>query len=236
MYYSRLKAAKMRSFKEKTMIKNIYLLIILSIFIFGCAMAPESYDSFSYRDSDFNQTNVTISDKGLTQEQILSILSTRFPPENTVSIAAIFLYRYNSYSTNNNGLSYYIMHKGRNINNVEKFVPIPRIFIPQRLTFDIIQDLGIRSLCEYTLIFYNNSNRSMTFSQWIRGEFKFESDIEFSIIDNQTTAIIASDRLYSSVIKKRETLSSKDIEEAEDEIYTLQANLLAEKLNILFNK
>jgi hypothetical protein len=70
----------------------------------------------------------------------------------------------------------------------------------------------------------------------LSGEYKFESDIEFSLIDNQTTAIIASDRLYSSIIKKRTLLSSQDIEEAEDEIYTLQAKLLTEKLNILFNK
>jgi hypothetical protein len=73
----------------------------------------------------------------------------------------------------------------------------------------------------------------MTFFQWITGEFKFESDIEFSLIDNQTTAIIASDRLYSSILKKGR--SEKEIEEAEDEIYNLQAKLLTEKLNILFN-
>jgi hypothetical protein len=126
------------------------------------------------------------------------------------------------------------MNARKNITYVEKFAPVPRIFIPQKLTFEIIQELGIRSLCEYTLIFYSNSNRSMTFSQFMHGEFKFESDIEFSLIDNQTTAIIASDRLYSSVIKKRQLLSDKDIEEAEDEIYTLQANLLSEKLNKLF--
>jgi hypothetical protein len=126
------------------------------------------------------------------------------------------------------------MSQGKNVNNVEKFVPIPRIFIPQKLTFDVIQDLGVRSLCEYTVIFYNNSNKSMSFSQFFKGEFKFESDIEFSLIDNQTTAIIASDRLYSSIIKKRDFLGSRDIEEAEDEIYTLQAKLLADKLNNLF--
>jgi hypothetical protein len=210
-------------------------LLIISLLYVGCAMAPSSYDSFSYRESNFNETNVTISEKGLSSDQISSILSTKFPPNNTVSLAVIFLFIYTSYSANNNGLSYYIMNKGKNINNVEKFVPIPRIFIPRNLSFDIIQDLGIRSLCEYTLIFYNNSNKTMTFSQWIRGEFKFESDIEFSLIDNQTTAIIASDRLYSSMIKKRESLSSNDIEEAEDEIYTLQAELLAEKLNVLFS-
>jgi hypothetical protein len=127
------------------------------------------------------------------------------------------------------------MNEGKNIHNVEKFVPIHRIFIPPKITFDNIQELGIRSLCEYTLLFYNNSNKSMTFSQFIRGEFKFESDIEFSLIDNQTTAVIASDRLYSSIIKKRDFLNSNDIEEAEAEIYTLQAKLLAEKLNRLFN-
>jgi hypothetical protein len=51
----------------------------------------------------------------------------------------------------------------------------------------------------------------MTFKQFISGEFKFESDTEFSLIDNQTTAIIASDRLYSSLIKKRQLLRDEDL-------------------------
>jgi hypothetical protein len=179
---------------------------------------------------------VTISEKGLSAEQINSILATGFPPGKTVSLAVIFLYNYSSYGARNNGLSYYIMNEGKNINGVEKFVPIPRIFIPSKLSFTNIQELGIRSLCEYTLIFYNDSNKTMTFSQFMSGEFKFESDIEFSLIDNQTTAIIASDRLYSSIIKKQRFLSDEDIEEAEDEIYTLQAKLLTEKLISLFSK
>ncbi|MDR0316174.1 MAG: hypothetical protein LBH97_04660 [Treponema sp.] len=215
--------------------KYIFLTVLL-IVLLGCSSAPPAYNTFSSRESEFTQTDLAISERGLTQEQIRSILSTRFPPENTVSIAVIFLNGFNTRSINNSGLPFYIMNQGRKINSVEKFVPIPRIFIPGRLTFDIIQDLGIRSLCEYTLIFYSNSYRSMTFSQWVSGEFKFESDIEFSLIDNQTTAIIASDRLYSSIIKKRTLLSDSDIEEAEDEIYTLQANLLAEKMNVLFAK
>ncbi|MDR1419173.1 MAG: hypothetical protein LBI86_02245 [Treponema sp.] len=207
---------------------------ILSFVFIGCAAAPPSYDSFTYRTNDFTETNVAISEKGLSQEIIGAILSTKFPPENKVSIAVIFLYQYNSYNAGNSGLSYYIMNEGKNITHVEKFAPVPRIFIPQKITFEVIQELGIRSLCEYTLIFYNNSNRSRNFSQFVHGEFQFESDIEFSLIDNQTTAIIASDRLYSTVIKKRQLLSDKDIEEAEDEIYTLQAKLLSEKLNALF--
>ncbi|MCL2094123.1 MAG: hypothetical protein FWH12_08020 [Treponema sp.] len=211
--------------------KFLPLIVLLMI---GCAMAPSSYDSFSYRESDFNISNVTVSERGLTQEQIASILSTRFPPDNEVSIAVIFLQNLPSRYANVNDLSYYIMEQGRAINNVEKFVPIPRIFIPRNLTFDVIQDLGIRSLCEYTLIFYNSSGRSMTFSQLLRGEYRFVSDIEFSLIDNQTTAIIASDRLYTSIIQRRDVWQGTDMEEAEHEVYSLQAALLAEKLNELF--
>jgi hypothetical protein len=214
---------------------NVFFPIIFLIFS-GCAMAPKDYDSFSARESEFVKTDLSISEKGLTQEQIRTILSTKFPPQRTVSVAVVFLSGFNTRSINNRGLAFYIMNQGKNINNIEKFVPIPRIFIPKALTFDIIQDLGIRSLCEYTLIFYSNSYRSMNFAQWIKGEFKFESDMEFLLIDNQTTAIIASDRLYSSIIKERTYLSDNDIEEAENEIYTLQAKLLAEKMNVLFVK
>ena len=217
--------------------KASFFLIVLAIILIGCASyAPESYDSFSQRTGDFYVTSLAVSESGLSREMMEIILSTKFPADNDVSIAVIFLNNYSSYNANNNGLPYYIMSQGKNINYVEKLVPVPRIFIPRNLTFDTIQELGIRNLCEYTLIFYSTSSRSMTFSQWLNGEFKFESDIEFSLIDNQTTAIIASDRLYSSIIKKRQSLGSNDIEEAEDEIYTLQADLLAEKLNALFSR
>jgi hypothetical protein len=76
----------------------------------------------------------------------------------------------------------------------------------------------------------------MTFSQWGRGEFRFESTIEFSLIDNRTTAVIASDRLYSSVIRRIRSVSNADIVEARNELFTLQANLFIERLNILFNR
>lgn len=207
------------------------LSLFLVLFFAACSAAPAAYDSFSYRQNDFVETNLTISGEGLSQEQIRGILETQFPPEHTVSLAVIFL---NSRNNHTDELSYHIMNEGRNIHGVEKFVPIPRIFIPRTLTFDVIQDLGIRSLCEYTLIFYSNANDSVTFSQFIQGEFTFESDIEFSLIDNQTTAIIASDRLYSSVVKKHQFLSNSAMKEAEEEIFTLQAKLLSEKLNALF--
>jgi PBP1b-binding outer membrane lipoprotein LpoB len=46
------------------MVKKFYLLIIIVSLIFlGCAAAPADYNSFSYRENRFTETNVTISEK-----------------------------------------------------------------------------------------------------------------------------------------------------------------------------
>jgi hypothetical protein len=205
---------------------------IIALLFIGCASAPSSSGSFgSYRASEFDTSNLVVSDTRLSREMIDAFLSTKFPPADNASIAVLSLF-----SANDNEFSYYVLNQENNINHVERLVPIARIFIPKNITFFAIQELGLRSICEYTIILYNTTNRPMTFSRWMRGEYKFESNIEFSLIDNRTTAVIASDRLYSSVIKKRRSVSNADIEEAKNELFTLQANLLIEKLNVLFSR
>jgi hypothetical protein len=211
-------------------VKNInFLLGIIPLLFIGCASEPNSFGSF--RASEFDTSNLVVSDKGLSREMIDAFLSTQFPPANNVSIAVLSLF-----NANDNEFSYYVLNQENDVNHVERIVPIARIFIPRNITFFSLYELGLRSICEYTIILYNTTSRPMTFSQWMRGEYKFESNIEFSLIDNRTTAVIASDRLYSSVIKKRRSISNADIEEAKNELFTLQANLLIEKLNLLFNR
>jgi hypothetical protein len=216
--------------------KNIVLAFGIIVLLFvGCSRSSSSFSesSFgSYRTSEYDTSDLIVSERGLPRETIDIFLSTQFPPDNKVSIAILSLF-----NANDNEFSYFLLEQENHVHNVERIVPIARIFIPRtRITFDIIQELGIRTICEYTLILYNSSSRPMIFSQWIKGEFKFESYIEYSLIDNRTTAVIASDRLYSSVIKEGRTVNNKDIEEAQNEIYTSQAILLLEKLNILFRR
>jgi hypothetical protein len=133
--------------------KNIAIIsVTMSILLIGCASAPEAYDSFSYRQSEFTESDITLSEGGLNNDQVKNILLTVFPPETHVSIAVIFLTDYYSYSRNLNGISYYIMNEGKSLHeNIEKFVPVPRILIPAKISFEKIQELGIRSLGEYTL-------------------------------------------------------------------------------------
>jgi len=206
--------------------KIVFLLVVIPMFFISCASAPGSF-----RTTEFDTSNLVVSDGGLSREMIDVFLSTQFPPENNISIALLSLF-----NANDNEFSYHVLNQENNVNKVERFVPIARIFIPRNITFSVIQELGIRSISEYTIILYNNTGRPMTFSQWGRGEYKFESNIEFSLIDNRTTAVIASDRLYSSTIKRVRSVSNADIIEARNELFTLQANLFIERLNILFNR
>ena len=210
--------------------KNIcFLLGVIPLLFIGCASASNSFGS--YRTSEFDTSNLVVSDRGLSREMMNAFLSTEFPPANNTSIAVLSLF-----NANDNEFSYYVLNQENTVNHVERIVPIARIFIPKNITFFVIQELGLRSICEYTIILYNTTNKPMTFSRWIRGEYKFESNIEFSLIDNRTMAVVASDRLYSSVIKKRHSVSNADIEEAKNELFTLQANSLIEKLNLLFSR
>lgn len=75
----------------------------------------------------------------------------------------------------------------------------------------------------------------MSFNQFIKGEIEFISDVEFTLIDNQTTAVIASDRLLTKVIKKSQFLNDEIIEQAKNEVFKEQANIFVTKLNTIFN-
>jgi hypothetical protein len=66
--------------------------LLFSVIFSGCAAAPSSYDSFSHRDSEFQESELAMPGNGLDRDTIGIILSTKFPPENKVSVAIMFLY------------------------------------------------------------------------------------------------------------------------------------------------
>jgi hypothetical protein len=215
---------------NKMAIRKVIFLTLLIMMLSSCTTS--GYDSFRTRESSFNQTQIVTSNSAFSKEMITTILETKFPPNKIVSIAILFIDKQSPYSAD---FSIEIMKKSNLINGVEKFVSVPSIMIPNKLTFDDIQQIGIRSLCEYTLVFYSESRTEMSFTQFIKGEIEFKSDVEFSLIDNQTTAVIASDRLVTKIMKKNKFFNDKIIEQAKNEVFNEQANILAVKLNALFS-
>jgi hypothetical protein len=210
---------------------SIYLALASAILLMaGCA--TESYGSFSRRTSDFGRTTLALAPGGLEKSAVDAILSTEFPPRKDVAVAILFVDRGSAYRDE---LNLSVMALGRSVKGVERFVPVPSIMVPDQLTFEAVQQLGIRCLAEYTLLVYSKSGTAMSFSQLIKGEYSFESDLEFSLIDNQTTAVIASDRLLSRAVKKAPALDEEAKAAAMREVFDEQAGLLKRKLDELFD-
>ena len=118
-------------------IRKVIFLTLLIMMLSSCTTS--GYDSFRTRESSFNQTQIVTSNSAFSREMITTILETKFPPNKIVSIAILFIDKQSPYSAD---FSIEIMKKSNLINGVEKFVSVPSIMIPNKLTFDDIQQFA----------------------------------------------------------------------------------------------
>ena len=205
-------------------------LLALSL-LMDCATAD--YGTFEHRSSEFRESTVALSDGGLTAEQIAAILSTEFPPETPVSFSLIYV---NSGYRRRENILPYVIDRLNTVNWIDTVVPIPNSLIPRELTFISIQALGIRSLCEYSILFIADSYTEYRLQELLSGVYHIASELEFLVIDNQTTAIIASDKLISSIETKIDPFGSGEREKNSRLLMEEQANILKGKLETLFSR
>jgi hypothetical protein len=206
---------------------------LLISFFFSCGTTE--YGTFKYRDSQFQQTDLSISPDGLSKGQIEAILSTTFPNELPVSISIMFLTK-SRFDNDPTQLISYFINEIKTIPWIERIVPIPKILIPNKISFDAIQELGIRSLSEYTLLFYGDTYDVFTWEKTSQGKYVVKSTLEFMLIDNQTTAIIASEKLISSEETKFQIFGESERKESLKLIFKQQALVLKDKLFLLFKQ
>lgn len=212
------------------MLKKITIAAVL-IIVLSCTTSD--YDTFKYNPHNYQQSKVTVTENGLTKDQIESILNTTFPSAPPISISIIP----SSIKGNEKYLGKLlpeIISSMQTIEWIDKIVPIPNELIMDNLSFTSIQEVGIRSLCQYSLVFIGDSSTYCSFKQFAKGEYEITSSIEFLLVDNQTTAIIAADKIFSSKITALDLFDSSKEEEAKIAIFKEQSKLLKEKLEELF--
>jgi hypothetical protein len=76
-----------------------------------------------------------------------------------------------------------------------------------------------------------------TFFQWTKiyeTEFKITSTIDFIVVDAQTTAILSSDRLLSTITYAENLFKADEREKAQEEIFSEQGEVLGRKITELF--
>lgn len=202
------------------------------IYLQSCATA--SYDTMSYRDASFDSAGIAVSPGGLTAEQADAILATKFPPAHPVSIAIFYVVPKNYYPSNFYDPVPKIIEKMKTIPEVAHVVPVPSIMMPESLTIEAIQQIGIRTLSEYSIVFYGNAGRVFFSYKSPMGQYMVSSTLEFMIVDNKTTAIIAADKLFTEFQTPVQLFSDEEFQKTLARIYEEQSDILRGKLIDLF--
>jgi hypothetical protein len=208
---------------------------VLLLFIFaGCTPRTSSMGSASVRDRDYEINEIMLSPRGLTPEQIRVISSTKLPKSYPVDIS-ILVVKDRGIDTETEYLFLESMMDGiGKSDKIGRIVPIPKLIFPSQLNFTSIQELGIRTLTEYVAIFVLQSESTFRSTKLVESKYKYTSMADFMLVDPQTTAIMASDRIYSENIYEKNLFKTGEEEKAKKELFVSQGRAVGELLANLF--
>ncbi len=199
----------------------------------GC-MSSASSDTLRARAYDDPVEKLSVAQVGLPQETVDRIWQTKFPKKPVVSLSFIvFPSRYERGRVEDD-LKLALVRALDDIDFVDRVVPVPFFITPSPLSFEAIQQLGIRSLCEYSVVLRAEQDASFSYTLLSKNMYRFSSKLEYLVVDNETTAIIAADVLNTSEDVKIELFSDKEITKAKEAIYKQQADLIRAKTIALF--
>jgi phosphoribosyl-dephospho-CoA transferase len=213
--------------------KKILLLGLLAAILPGCA-THSGYDTFQARESEYTTGSIALQEGGLTSEQIEAIRRTRLTSDYPVDISLILIRNGYIDPEQEKILISSVVDRLKKNDKIARVIPVPDFLVPQKINFAKIQELGIRTLSEYVLILYLDARTLFKWTVIIETEYEIESVIDYLLVDSQTTAIMATDKLYSKVLYKENIFKPHEREKAQEEIFSEQGEILGEKMKNLF--
>jgi phosphoribosyl-dephospho-CoA transferase len=213
--------------------KKILLLGLLAAILLGCA-THSGYDTFQARESEYTTGSIALQEGGLTSEQIEAIRRTRLTSDYPVDISLILIRNGYIDPEQEKILISSVVDRLKKNDKIARVIPVPDFLVPQKINFAKIQELGIRTLSEYVLILYLDARTLFKWTVIIETEYEIESVIDYLLVDSQTTAIMATDKLYSKVLYKANIFKPHEREKAQEEIFSEQGEILGEKMKNLF--
>jgi hypothetical protein len=213
--------------------KKILLLGLLAAILPGCA-THSGYDTFQARESEYTTGSIALQEGGLTSEQIEAIRRTRLTLDYPVDISLILIRNGYIDPEQEKILISSVVDRLKKNDKIARVIPVPDFLVPQKINFAKIQELGIRTLSEYVLILYLDARTLFKWTVIIETEYEIESVIDYLLVDSQTTAIMATDKLYSKVLYKANIFKPHEREKAQEEIFSEQGEILGEKMKNLF--
>lgn len=215
----------------------IYTLLTLSIISYlftGCG--GYALETAKMRERDYNVSKIALTQNGLTQSEINAISQTKYPKEFPVDLSIIVMKDYYVDNSMEQIFLKNIVDSLKTSKKIDRIIPIPRFLIPNEISFPKIQELGIRSLSEYTAVFDINAETFFHIEEILNSKVEITSTIDFILVDSKTTAIVASDRLYSSIIYDGQVFKNTNKRKAQEEIFAEQGKEFSKIISNVFKK
>jgi len=208
-------------------------LYIMAILMTGCA-SHRMYDTAQFRDREIQHKQVALHEGGLTAEQIKVISSTQPPDTFPVDVSVIIIKNGYIDTRLEEIFSYGLVQELKSSEKISRITLVPNFLIPDNLSFNTIQELGVRSLSEYVLVFYLDASEIFRWTAILSSKYEVSSSISFILVDSATSAMLTADRLYSTEQYKENLFEIGEQEKAQKAIFSEQSQLLGKKLDSLF--
>jgi len=193
-------------------------------------------DTAELRDPGAAFGRVTVGKGGLSQAQIEAIAGTQPPPGHPVDLALVFLEQGSLQGSLEDSFAFAVVEALRQSDRFGRITPLPSFIVPDQPSFDSLQELGVRSLSEYVLVFHLNSEDVFEWTRVVETQWQLQSSISFLLVDSKTGAMLTADKLFSTQDYRDRLFETGELEQAQRQVLAEQAELLGRKLAALFSE
>ena len=213
---------------------KLWILSVLVVLSAGCAK-HRLYGGAELRNRTIEYKRVALQADGLTAEEIAIISSTQPPEAYPVDIAIIILK--NGYIDRKleDMFAYDLIQTLNESERIGRVTLIPDFLVPDNVTYGTIQELGVRSLSEYVLVFNLDAWEFLRWTVIATSKFEVNSSISFILVDSGTTALMTADQLHSTQVYHENLFKLGEQEKTQKTIFSEQAKLLGKQMDELFD-
>lgn len=211
-----------------------YLFFIIAL-ISITACGVQSYGT-KIIERKIHSSKIAPDKNGLSQKQIEVITATKPPESFPVDIAIVILKNGNVDPQVEDVFTHGVIQNFSKSKIIKRVTLIPDFLVPESVNFNAIQELGIRSLSEYVIIFNLNGPELFHWTNMIENKSEIKSSVNFIIVDSFTSAILTSDKLFSTQVYYENIVKVGEQRNAQKILFAEQAKILSKKIDILFSK
>lgn len=208
--------------------------VVLLIFS-GCAQ-HSGYNTARFRERAYDAGQIALTSNGLSAAEVAAITRTKPPQKFPLDVSVILIKDGFVSNEMEQLLLSAVIDSLKASERIDRVVPIPKFLLPQQVNFAAIQELGIRTLTEYVAVLVLDADALFKSTKIVDSKFRVTSAIDFILVDAQTTAIMASDRLLSTKEYAESLFKTGEGELAQKEVFSDQGGLLGEKIADLFSR